>query len=215
MIKILNLKKFSIEEINLNIDKKLTKISPKVISLAINKSHSYKQGNNHTKDRSEISGSSRKLFKQKGTGNARAGNAKTGIRRGGGKAFGPKFHKVSFKLNKKTVALSKLYSLISKIESNNLYLFNEDEISVENFPKAIKSIKNKSYSFVFKSIKDSEIVKKFANYKGINFMSDKTYSVFKSLKHEGLFLSKSSDLYLKHLNEVVKWLIYYKLKNQL
>ena len=68
-------------------------ISEKAIHLSIQKAHSHKQGNNHSLDRSEVAGSGKKLFKQKGTGNARAGNKKTTQRRGGGKAFGPKFHK--------------------------------------------------------------------------------------------------------------------------
>ena len=204
MIKELNLTDTTLKETSLKIDEKFTNISPKIISLAINKSHSHKQGNNHSKDRSEIAGSSKKLFKQKGTGNARAGNAKTGIRRGGGKAFGPKFHKVSFKLNKKTISLSKLSSLVSKIESNSLYLFDEKDVNLENFSKALSTIKHKSFVFVFKSIKDLDLVKKYQNYKQVHFMTDSTYSVFKALKHEGLFLSKNSDTYKKHLSEILK-----------
>ena len=51
-------------------------ISEKAIHLSIQKAHSHKQGNNHSLDRSEVAGSGKKLFKQKGTGNARAGNKK-------------------------------------------------------------------------------------------------------------------------------------------
>ena len=58
-------------------------------------------GTHQTKTVGEVSGTGKKPFKQKGTGNARAGNKKTTQRRGGGKAFGPKFHNVSFKVNKK------------------------------------------------------------------------------------------------------------------
>ena len=56
---------------------KTSNISEKAIHLSIQKSHSHKQGNNHSLDRSEVAGSGKKLFKQKGTGNARAGNKKT------------------------------------------------------------------------------------------------------------------------------------------
>ena len=115
-------------------------ISEKAIHLSIQKAHSHKQGNNHSLDRSEVAGSGKKLFKQKGTGSSRAGSGKNGSRRGGGKAFGPKFHQVSFKINKKTKTLSKVSSLITKIENNNLYIFNEDQVSVENFSKSLKSI---------------------------------------------------------------------------
>lgn len=207
MIKEINFSDSSIKETKLSIISEFTQPSSKVISLAINKVQSHKQGNNHSKDRSEIVGSTKKLYKQKGTGSSRVGSGKNGSRRGGGKAFGPKFHQVSFKINKKTKALSKISSLISKIETNNLYIFNEDEVSVENFSKSLKSIKHKSIIFVFKSTKDLAVIKKYNNYKNLSFMSDSTYSVFKALKHEALFLSKNSELFTKHLNGIVKWVI--------
>ena len=78
-------------------------ISEKALHFSLQKIYSHKQGNNHSLDRSEVAGSGKKLFKQKGTGNARAGNKKTTQRRGGGKAFGPKFHVVSYKVNKKVL----------------------------------------------------------------------------------------------------------------
>ena len=207
MIKEINFSDSSIKETKLSIISEFTRTSSKVISLAINKVQSHKQGNNDSKDRSEIAGSTKKLYKQKGTGSWRVGSGKNGSRRGGGKAFGPKFHQVSFKINKKTKALSKISSLISKIETNNLYIFNEDEVSVENFSKPLKSIKHKAIIFVFKSTKDLAVIKKYNNYKNLSFMSDSTYSVFKALKHEALFLSKNSELFTKHLNGIVKWVI--------
>ena len=98
-------------------------ISEKAIHLSIQKAHSHKQGNNHSLDRSEVAGSGKKLFKQKGTGNARAGNKKTTQRRGGGKAFGPKFHNVSFKVNKKVKKLALTSSLSSKSINKSLFVF--------------------------------------------------------------------------------------------
>ena len=100
-------------------------ISEKALHLSLQKIYTHKQGNNHSLDRSEVAGSGKKLFKQKGTGNARAGNKKTTQRRGGGKAFGPKFHDVSFKVNKKV----KKTALISSIEATSNWLI-PDLISV-------------------------------------------------------------------------------------
>ena len=62
-----------IEQITL----KKANISDKSLHLSVQKTYSHKQGNNHSLDRSEVTGSGKKLFKQKGTGNARAGNKKT------------------------------------------------------------------------------------------------------------------------------------------
>ena len=77
-------------------------ISEKALHLSLQKIYSHKQGNSHSLDRSEVAGSGKKLFKQKGTGNARAGNKKTTQRRGGGKAFGPNSMWFPIKLIKKS-----------------------------------------------------------------------------------------------------------------
>lgn len=60
-----------------------------------------RQGTHKSKERAEISGSTRKIKKQKGTGTARAGSIKSPVFRGGGRAFGPKPRNYTIKLNKK------------------------------------------------------------------------------------------------------------------
>ena len=72
-----------IEQISL----KKANISDKSLHLSVQKTYSHKQGNNHSLDRSEVTGSGKKLFKQKGTGNARAGMTSSPIWRSGGRAF--------------------------------------------------------------------------------------------------------------------------------
>ena len=60
-----------------------------------------RQGTHKTKERGEVKGSNRKLYRQKGTGMARAGNAASPLRRGGGRIFGPRPHSYSLRLSKK------------------------------------------------------------------------------------------------------------------
>jgi large subunit ribosomal protein L4 len=60
-----------------------------------------RQGTHKAKQRNEIAGSTRKLYKQKGTGGARAGSVKSPLFNGGGRVFGPQPRDYSFKLNKK------------------------------------------------------------------------------------------------------------------
>ncbi len=60
-----------------------------------------RQGTHKTKERGEVKGSNRKLYRQKGTGMARAGNAASPLRRGGGRIFGPRPHKYNVRLSKK------------------------------------------------------------------------------------------------------------------
>ncbi len=60
-----------------------------------------RQGTHKTKERGEVRGSNRKLYRQKGTGMARAGNAASPLRRGGGRTFGPRPHQYNVRLSKK------------------------------------------------------------------------------------------------------------------
>jgi len=66
-----------------------------------------RQGTHKTKERGEVAGSTRKLYRQKGTGYARAGSAKSPIRRTGGTIFGPKPRNYSMKINRKTQKLAR------------------------------------------------------------------------------------------------------------
>lgn len=66
-----------------------------------------RQGTHKAKERAEIAGSMKKLYRQKGTGHARAGTAKSPLRRGGGTVFGPRPRDYSIKINKKTRALAR------------------------------------------------------------------------------------------------------------
>lgn len=66
-----------------------------------------RQGTHKTKERGEITGSRRKLYRQKGTGHARAGDIKSPLRRGGGNIFGPRPRNYGIKVNKKARALAR------------------------------------------------------------------------------------------------------------
>ena len=172
-----------------------TDISQKAIHLSIHKLYTHKQGNNHSKDRSEVAGSGKKLFKQKGTGNARAGNKKSPQRRGGGKAFGPKFHSVSFKVNKKVSQLALKSSLILKSNSSSLFSFDESKLTEESIKNLISKNANKLIVIVLKDLTKNDLAKKFRNYKNIYFSSDQGYSIHTSLKADYLYLSKDTDLF--------------------
>jgi len=73
-----------------------------------------RQGTHSAKERGEVSGSTRKLKKQKGTGTARAGSVKSPVFRGGGRVFGPRPRSYYFKLNKKVKSLARKSALTYK-----------------------------------------------------------------------------------------------------
>ena len=78
-----------------------------------------RQGTHKAKERAEITGSTRKIKKQKGTGTARAGSIKSPVFRGGGRVFGPRPRNYSFKLNKKlkTLARKSAFTIKAKEEA--------------------------------------------------------------------------------------------------
>ena len=95
-----------------------------------------RQGTSKTKERGEITGSTRKIKKQKGTGTARAGSIKNPLFRGGGRVFGPKPRDYSFKLNKKVKSLARRSALSYKASSKSIVI-------VEDF--TFKAPKTKEY----------------------------------------------------------------------
>src|SRR6187402_3821231 len=84
-----------------------------------------RQGTSKSKQRNEISGSSKKLKKQKGTGGARAGNIKNTQFKGGGRIFGPQPRDYSFKLNKKVKELAKRSALTYKAKDNMIAVLED------------------------------------------------------------------------------------------
>jgi large subunit ribosomal protein L4 len=84
-----------------------------------------RQGTHSSKDKGEISGSTRKIKRQKGTGTARAGSIKNPLFRGGGRVFGPKPRYYGFKLNKKVKQLARKSALSYKASTNNIIVLED------------------------------------------------------------------------------------------
>lgn len=102
-----------------------------------------RQGTHKSKERAEITGSTRKIKKQKGTGTARAGSIKSGVFRGGGRMFGPQSRSYSFKLNKSLKRLARKSALSIQANDKNLVIvedFNFDNPKTKNFVDVLKAL---------------------------------------------------------------------------
>ena len=84
-----------------------------------------RQGTHKTKERGEVAKSTRKLYRQKGTGNARAGSAKSPLRKGGGTIFGPRPHEYRLKVNQKTKQLARRSALAYKLREENVRVLED------------------------------------------------------------------------------------------
>ncbi len=103
-----------------------------------------RQGTHKAKQRNEIAGSTRKLYKQKGTGGARAGSIKSPLFNGGGRVFGPQPRDYSFKLNKKLKSLARKSALSYKAKDNSIVVledFSFDSIKTKNYVKLVADLK--------------------------------------------------------------------------
>jgi len=102
-----------------------------------------RQGTHKSKQRNEISGSSKKLKKQKGTGGARAGNIKNPQFKGGGRVFGPVPRDYSIKLNKKVKDLARKSALTYKAKENSIAVledFNFDKPKTKQYLALLKAL---------------------------------------------------------------------------
>ena len=112
-----------------------------------------RQGTHKSKERAEVTGSTRKIKKQKGTGTARAGSVKNPLFKGGGTVFGPRPRNYSFKLNKNLKRLARKSALAMKVQDSNLIVvedFTFDTPNTKNFINVLKALglENKKSLFV-------------------------------------------------------------------
>ncbi len=88
-----------------------------------------RQGTHKSKQRNEISGSTRKLHRQKGTGGSRKGSIKSPVFRGGGRIFGPQPRDYGFKLNRKLKNVARFSALSYKAKESNIVVVNDFDFS--------------------------------------------------------------------------------------
>jgi large subunit ribosomal protein L4 len=105
-----------------------------------------RQGTHKSKERNEVSGSTKKLKKQKGTGGARAGSDKSPTRIGGGRAFGPRPRDYSFKLNKKLKRLARISALTYKAKENSITVLEDFSFETPKTKKYADLINNLTLS---------------------------------------------------------------------
>ncbi len=155
-----------------------------------------RQGTHKSKERAEISGSTRKIKKQKGTGTARAGSIKSPIFRGGGRVFGPKPRNYGFKLNKKLKALARKSALAYKAKDKNLMIledFSFETPKTKDFANVLSSlsISDKKTLFVV-SKEEKNVVISARNLQNTKVITADTLSTYDVLNADSLLISESS-----------------------
>ena len=155
-----------------------------------------RQGTHKAKERAEVTGSTRKIKKQKGTGTARAGSIKNPLFKGGGTIFGPRPRSYSFKLNKalKRLARKSAFSIKAK-EANIIVLedFGFEAPNTKNFINVLKALglENKKSLFVLGEA-NKNVYLSSRNLKGSSVVSSLELSTYAILNANNLVLLESS-----------------------
>jgi len=116
-----------------------------------------------TKERNQLSGSTHKLFRQKGTGRARRGDIKSPLLRGGATVFGPHPRDYSIKVNKKVQVLARKSALTYKAKNNQIMVIEDlsiNDIKTKNFKQILNNLKisDKKTLFLVDKLNDSIIL---------------------------------------------------------
>ncbi len=155
-----------------------------------------RQGTHKAKERSEITGSTRKLKKQKGTGGARAGDIKSPVFVGGGRIFGPKPRDYSFKLNKKVKVLARKSALAHKAKDNAIVViedFTFEAPKTREFTSMTKNLKVSDKKLLLVLAETNKNVYLSArNLEGASVMTASALNTYKVLNAGVLVLTEGS-----------------------
>ncbi|WP_179335851.1 50S ribosomal protein L4 [Winogradskyella costae] len=155
-----------------------------------------RQGTHKAKERAEISGSTRKIKKQKGTGTARAGSIKSGVFKGGGRMFGPRPRNYGFKLNKNLKRLARRSALSIKANDKSILVmedFNFDAPKTKNFLNVLKAleVENKK-SLIVLGGTNNNVYLSSRNFKGSEVITASELSTYKIMNANKVILIESA-----------------------
>ena len=163
-----------------------------------------RQGTAKTKERSELSGSTRKLGRQKGGGGARRGDINSPVLVGGARVFGPKPRDYGFKLNKKVKQLARKSALSYKAQENSIVVvedFNLDAPKTEDFVNIAKNLKvdGRKTLLVLPEV-NKNVYLSARNLQQAEVMTASTLNTYKVLNADVLIMTENS---LKAIDEIL------------
>lgn len=155
-----------------------------------------RQGTHKSKERAEISGSTRKIKKQKGTGTARAGSIKSPIFRGGGRVFGPQPRNYGFKLNKKVKRLARISALSYKAKDANIVVLEDlsfDQPKTKDFSSLMAALALDAKKSLFVLAEPNKnVYLSSRNLKGVEVITASELNTYKTLGANKLILTEGS-----------------------
>jgi len=162
-----------------------------------------RQGTACTKTRSEVSGSGKKLWKQKGTGRARMGALRSPLWRKGGTSFGPKPRDYSYEMPKKARRNAIKSVLSDKVRHDCLFILDEVKLASSKTKDAIKALKHFSFNklLIVDQRANNELVLSTRNIPHVKTIDVGEMNIYDSLHYDHIMLSVDA---VKKLVEVLK-----------
>lgn len=155
-----------------------------------------RQGTHKSKERAEISRTTKKLKRQKGTGGARAGSMKSPLFIGGGRVFGPRPHDYGFKLNKKVKALARVSALTYKAKDNAITVledFNFEAPKTKSFVDLMKNLNlSDKKTLLVLGDTNKNVYLSSRNIQGAKVVKASDLNTYDILNAENLVLAESS-----------------------
>ena len=181
-----------------------TELSDEIFSIPVKKSvlhdvvrmqlASRRTGTATVKGRSDVSGSTRKLYRQKGTGNARSGDIKSPVRRGGGVIFGPGKRSFAYKLPKKVRSLGLKMALSSKLANKEIFVIDDfclESVKTKDFFEIINALNLKNILIVIDEV-DRNLALSSRNIPKVKVLQTAGLNVYDILKYNNLLIKESS-----------------------
>ena len=195
VVDVYNLQKEKISEMELKEEIFCVPIKKHVLhEVVISQLCSHRSGTAATKSRSEVIGSGRKLWRQKGTGRARVGSASSPTRKGGGVAFGPVPRKYNRKVSKKVRKAALRMALTDKAQTEQLIVvdsFDLSEIKTKSFVNVMKNF-GVNKVLIITQERSVNLEKSSSNVPWVKVMRYQGLNVYDILKYDHLFLEQSA-----------------------
>ena len=155
-----------------------------------------RQGTHKSKERSEVSGSTRKLHKQKGGGGSRIGDINSPVLVGGGRIFGPRPRTYEFKLNKKVKQLARKSALSVKAQDNAIIVVEDFAVEAPKTKEFVKFAKNiqvaDKKAVMVLSDQNKNVYLSARNLPNVEIVTASSLNTYKIMNNRSLILSESS-----------------------
>ncbi len=159
-----------------------------------------RQGSQHTKSRADVVSSTKKMYRQKGTGNARAGSRRTNIRRGGGHAFAIRNRDHSYRLPRKALRTATRMALAGKIQNEQVIVVDElsfDSPKTAEMSAILNALEITGTATIVTENPESAVYKSARNIPGISVIPACDLNAYAILRPQKLIATKSAMDWVK------------------